>query len=790
MTSNEIALRIQAELGPTWPRDRPLPNEVVGEICEALWQEGVNPNRRIVQQRMPVWNEHAYGPGIVAWRKKKGLSEQGIRVRYTLPTNLSELAKIISPAIARAPLTSYDPAGDGRWQVPPIRILTYLGRIENQSVRDAMALFALLRADRKVKSVYGEITSFVRVVRHVMVEHSIEDITKVDANDLLFRIHVGEFEKGMTEHQRRTFLGHWSTIRNAFDEYAERLTPEQLEVMKQYFIPLVTDRRRFIRHKTYGAYLREQQERVKIKTDAVQSKFYQIRHVAGIRCNQVRRLYEATRQAITVVEQDGLRCPYEFSYEETAQTIGRRAVGQRVELTLWDSNSLREHAIALGYREAPATTLQRRWQEGSFAPKNRGYFVEYNATASLTKGSPAEPFWFLDIFRHRVFRQLEVRSDSDLAEQRQAFHLQWGYGSKTAWSDGGLLAFGPTDYRPIAFLQHREGHEFLPYEGIYAACMCGGLVVRMGTITGARIGEIMQIAQSPDCFKQLENVGPKAATRWMLRLVPKGRKKREDYFIDEDTKRHLVELVRFQCLKWGGPLIPIVHMEDDKLPPDRYVLQWNGRGLRAHVLNTFIRFLLHGLVLRSFDGNMIQLSSHLLRHSFATEMADLNTPVEVIAKLLHQRDQTVTKYYSRPTPTKVMSAAEMIFVDRIDLGAEGRRSPDEIGRMLKEAEGKVGALTEVFGGTCVVANMCPAKFVCVGCAGNAPDPAKRYQIEQKQAWAEQQIQYARRQKLVAEERQMKQLIADCKLIKEEMDLIEAMRKDASQTVNIQHGPAT
>ena len=314
-------------------------------------------------------------------------------------------------------------------------------------------------------------------------------------------------------------------------------------------------------------------------------------------------------------------------------------------------------------------------------------------------------------------------------------------------------------------------------------------MARMGTITGARIGEVMQIAQSPDCFKQLENVGPKGATRWMLRLVPKGRNKREDYFIDEDTKRHLVELIRFQCDKWGGPLIPIVKIEDDKRPPDRYVLQWNGRGLRAHVLNTFIRFLLHGLVLRSLEGTLVQLSSHLLRQSFATEMADLNTPVEVIAKLLHQRDRTVTKYCSRPTPTKVMSAAEMIFVDRIDMGAEGLRSPDEIGRMLKDAEGKVGALREVFGGTCVVANMCPAKFVCVGCAGNAPDPAKRYQIDQKQAWAEQQLRYARREKLVAEERQMTQLIADCKLIKEEMDLIEAMRKDTAQTVSIEHGPA-
>src|SRR5438477_12746613 len=53
------------------------------------------------------------------------------------------------------------------------------------------------------------------------------------------------------------------------------------------------------------------------------------------------------------------------------------------------------------------------------------------------------------------------------------------------------------------------------------------------------------------------------------------------------------------------------------------------------------RFLLHGLVFRSLDGNLVHLSSHLLRHSFATEMADLNTPVEVIAKLLHQRDRTL-----------------------------------------------------------------------------------------------------------------------------------------------------
>ncbi len=106
--------------------------------------------------------------------------------------------------------------------------------------------------------------------------------------------------------------------------------------------------------------------------------------------------------------------------------------------------------------------------------------------------------------------------------------------------------------------------------------------------------------------------------------------------------------------------------------------------------------------------------------------------------------------------------------------------------MLKDAEGKLGALTEVFGGTCVVANMCPAKFACVGCAGNAPDPAKRSQIEQKLVWAEEQVRYAAREQLPAEELKLNQLIADCKLVLEEMKLIEAARADQSQTLMVRH----
>jgi integrase len=788
MTSEEAAARIQASLGPTWQRNRPIPDDVLAPLCEAMWQEGVSPNRRLVQRLLPGWNEHALGPGVVAWRKSKGLPQQGVRAARALPTSPAELAKIISPPIRRAPHTCFDPTDDGRWLIPSVPVLSYLGKIDNQSVRDAMALFALLRADRLQYSIKNQITNFAYIMRRVMTEQSIQDVTSIDPNDLLFRIHVGEAGKGLTDHQRRTLIGQWSAVRNVLEEYGEKLSQEQLEKLEPFFIKPLTDRRKLARHTPWASYHREQQERVKMKTDAVQRQFYRIRYVAGIRCNQVQRFYEAVRQAIAFVQSTALGCPHEFSYEETLSAAAGRSIRQRVELTLWDPVSVREHAIALGYKEAPQTTLQRRWREGRYATKHETYYVEYRATIPLTAKSPSEPFWFLDLFRHRVFRLFEVRDDSGLTERRHAFDKKWGYSQGTQWEDAGILSLGSADYRPLDYIHGQEGREFLPYEGLYAAALFSTLMIRMGTITGARGGEIQQIAQSPECFKQLENVGPKAATRWIIRLVPKGRRERESYYIDEDTKHHLVELIRFQCATCGGQLLPIVKTEREKTPPDRYLLQWNRKAVSLSALNGLVRFMLHGLVFQTMDGAVVQLTSHLLRHAFATEMAELKVAVDIIAKLLHQRDVTVTKYYSRPTASQVISAAEMIFVDRIDVGAEALRSPDEIGRMLKEAAGKIGALTEVFGGTCVVANMCPAKFACVGCAGNAPDPAKRYQIEQKLAWAEEQIRFALRENLAAEEQKLRQLVADCKLVMEEMDLIEAARADGAQMVSVHHRP--
>jgi integrase len=56
-------------------------------------------------------------------------------------------------------------------------------------------------------------------------------------------------------------------------------------------------------------------------------------------------------------------------------------------------------------------------------------------------------------------------------------------------------------------------------------------------------------------------------------------------------------------------------------------------------------------------GTPVVVKSHLLRHAFATEAVQRQKmPIDIVAKILHQRDLNVTSYYSAPTPSQVAQA--------------------------------------------------------------------------------------------------------------------------------------
>src|SRR5262249_16202524 len=154
--------------------------------------------------------------------------------------------------------------------------------------------------------------------------------------------------------------------------------------------------------------------------------------------------------------------------------------------------------------------------------------------------------------------------------RRKAFFKASGYSSQLYWeyASGLLKPFRRHITREATYPEREHSFRFLHYEGIYATSLFALLTIRMQTITGARLGEVQQIAQNPDCIKQLVNVGPKATTRWVLRLVPKGRRERADYFIDTDTKDVLMEVVRFQRQFLGVKKLPIVNHQSSQYRPD------------------------------------------------------------------------------------------------------------------------------------------------------------------------------------------------------------------------------
>jgi integrase len=646
-----------------------------------------------------------------------------------------------------------------------------------------MALYALIKVDYEDFKAYNFISNFVSVIRVIMTEQGIDDITTIDPNDLLFRIHRGEIGKALTEQQRKTLISYWNGLSNTLEEYKERLSEEHCALLSRFLIRPVTDRRKLTIHKPWDAWDQIRRAKVKEKTDAVHSQFHKIRFFAKSRLNQVRRLREAFKSAITYVEENDVPLPYMFSYKEKVINERGRTVNQTVYLTLWDHVTIFDLAVSEGYSTTAEAKRARKRLEGRFAREHSYYDIELRGAES--PDAITVPFWFVDLFDNDVFSH--TRNPETLRACSE-FNQRWGYSTKNQWTaKSGMLSWGRGRGRFMNFLR-AKGRQFIPVEEIYIAALFAHLIVRIQTVTGARIGEVQQIAQNPECIKQLVNVGPRSATRWVLRLRPKGHKERANFYIDEETKDHLLEVVGYLREVHLTKKIPIIETQYRRTPPDRYIFQWQNKMLQQDTLNVLIRFLLHGIVLKGTTGEAVHITSHILRHAFATELADLGVAHDVIAEIIHQRDLKVTKYYSKPTPTQVMNAAEVIFIDRIDIAGAAMRSPDEIKLMLKEAEGTIGALTEVLGGTCVIGVSCPVKFACIGCASNAPDPAKRYQIERKRNQAKEHAAWAAEEGLPVEERKLKALVEDCELMLHEMDLIETARADEAQVITLSHDP--
>jgi integrase len=730
-----------------------------------------------------------------------------------------DLKEKFDPLVLQAPKTGGDPYSNDT----PVdeRVIRYIFRYvvgkpwANHITLAAAVLFA---RNLDVQSVERFVTSL-----HLRFSAIFETYGLKSMNEWKVDIHLpayvkGEVISGDSQHTRYFFLQNYASGASRVSNWLNTLPQEEQKIYQQFALPEVNPIDYEVLSKKKEIVERREEHR-KTETEAVVPHFAALRAEAHYRSNKVDRLYQAYLQALAQVLPDHSNLPLSFSYEEGDPPT------ERLYFKLWDR---RKFVLDPEHNNfySRAHILDARNGSDSFSDECNKVFLEFVKAEQLNGEVPAEGLWFTEILRLGLLGpQVLLEGDAEY-EAGQAWLKQWGYGDdipgeQTApfytkhrgllsWSNGLKFRNEPKLGRFINQARKRTGKVFIPIESIYAATTFGLLALDLLTTTGMRIGELMQINLSEECLicmvdTPLPNSKDQSPRiRYALRLLPKGERtnKRYNYGVGKESIRLMQKTGLMLCehyhLQQEGTL-PAVdfnqnhsrrhRFEGEKVP---YIFQYNLLHMSDQTIATCMRFLMHGMVFQTSEGEPVVIKPHLLRHAFATYAVQVEgLPIDLVAEWLKQKNLDTTKYYSR-IPLKWALEEQHSFLDRfathINIREAIQRSPEEIRKMAEGALKRVGMFVPVLGGGCTLDCSCPYQFSCIHCPCKVPDPEKRYQVEEVLCYAKERLAYCEKEGLLLEAEKMKSVIRDCELELKEMDMIVAYRKDEAHVAIIQIQP--
>ncbi len=705
---------------------------------------------------------HRVAAAIRAWEAETGYKAASARLRQ--PVTLAAVLPLIDPALHRMPLTFLD---DPRTHRPLAEsTLRMISGLPSPKLRNtAFFCLALAETDRKNDGPF-----FASFGKFLSALH-LADIDALDPDEFYPAFHDGHvLPEVNTPYRARWLRAYFRNLRKQ-EAYFERLPPEQARALAPFRLRPVTNTFFWRRSVLNRQVSDEQRGRRKAAAAAVHDKFYLFRNIAERRLNQLVRLRQAFQDACDKARRDpDVSFPVALAYTEEVVTPAGAARTVTHRFRLWDGHALRRaHAPV-----APKHHYERtREVVGGFELGADTLFLSYEGASAGRATAEQAEFWFADL----------VRAGALTYDTDPAFLATHGYGAADAFQQPVRPDWPVITGMWLKRVAADLGLLFLPVDTLLATGLVGHAALQIITKSGARVGEVLQIRLTREHLTRAELPGGKEAIAF--RAKPKGREAEVPFYIDGRCLKALHAWFAFLREHEGGAaVVPPTHKLRAKCEPAPYLFQFRGRHFETQDVNACMRVLLHGVEVTTAQGETVRLSAHLFRHGFATEMHALGVPLDAIALLLNQHDLAVTRYYAQPTPAQLVEVQERIFLDRVDLTRTHLRAPAEIRRQLEVARGGVGALVPVVGGTCIVANMCPAKFACVGCAGNAPDPAKRAQVEQfKRIW-EEMTRLASDQRLPAEERKACEVVTGAEDMLAEMDLIEAAKHDGAQLAEV------
>ncbi len=726
-----------------------------------------------------------------------------------------DLAGKVAPEVLCAPRTGGDP--NGEWSRVHSRIIGYLVRsVVGNPWADHLTLIAAVYAAqrRDVSTMRGSLTTMHRRFELLFPLFELDSMNQWNIDQHLVPYVRGEISSQDSLYTRSCFFRCYMSASNLVAAWLDVLPPDQQEVYRPFLFPTINA---FLSRELYNVekkVLQQQQDNRKAETEAVVPQFTALRAEAHFRYNRMHRLWQAYQQAMAQVLPDHSNLPLAFSYEEGNPPV------EQIECKLWDRRSfVLEPEHASQYHET--TVRAARKKRRGFTDNHNGVFLEVVNVKPLEGNAPPEGFWFADVLKRGVLgSRARSGTEQEIAE-KQAWLRLWGYGEDDPkqmvapfdTQHGGLLTWpdSGTDGHGYATFVTEAGRRtdgiLVSVESLYAATLFGLLALELFTTTGMRMNELMQVSLLPQCLIRMVDDPPPGSTdrtprvRYILRLLPKGERteKRHHYGIGKDALQLIEQTARMLCahyhLQLGEPLPRVFftqkhqrshRFEEQKVP---YIFQYHQQHLDDGAIIACLRFLMHGMTFQTSEGEPVVLKPHLLRHAFATFAVQVEgLPIDLVAEWLKQKNLDTTRYYSKKGQQEV-AEEHTSFVERLATEINIReaivRSPEEIRKLAESARRRVGTLVPVCGGECTFDGWCHNQFDCIRCPSKAPEPEKRYQVEEKQRWAEERLAYYEREGLVLEAEKMRHLIRNCHLELREMEMMTAYRKDAQRVIQIQ-----
>lgn len=591
-------------------------------------------------------------------------------------------------------------------------------------------LAILIQTDRSLdpRSVGMQLQAVHPRMKDLFHFYSIQDMRKYIVDIHMYSYLKRECYPEHSNSMRSEFLSRYMTLAYYTKKWCtQKLNQEQQAYFEMFLLPIPSfDSKDFSFAKLA---MEKAQDTRKDETDAIVPYLPEIRATTRFRWSQMKRLRDAFYKAIEQSQKRHNCLPIEFDYDEPER------IGERLYFRLWDKPSF----VIYHQDQFPETVVRvANERKSTYSDYNNHFFIEYVKAERIDEDEEVDGLWFTEIIRESVFGEWSQNATEEEMDRNRAILNSWGYGDESKKNPVPFKSGHKGILQSSTFVslnQDKAEGVLFDLEPFYVACTFGLLAIDVFTTTGARLNELLQINSTKECI-QVKKV--KGKLHYSFRAIPKGRDEVEEFYIGKQTMEYIQIVLRMLKDHYQSDKIPSVAYRHDRkhlfTVPKPYYFQYHNIAFKSNAVSACIRFLLHALRFETQEGTPVTVKSHLLRHAFATEAVQRQKmPIDIVAKILHQKDLNVTEYYSAPTPSQVaQSVGELhdVIASYVDIDEAILRSPKELQKELEGHNSKVGVFNKVLGGTCITDYVCPSKMACLGCKAKIPEPEQEHELHE------------------------------------------------------------